>query len=211
VTQTLYFVRHGEVENPRHVVYARLPGFGLSDAGRRQALEAGRRLEAADLDLVVSSPLQRAVETATVLAEASGVEIRLDESLVEWRLGDRWADTVWEELPTQFPGELEAYLDHPDDLEFTDETLVDLAERMGDAAERWSRRGTVAIVSHQDPVQAVRLQMTGRPLTDLHRDKPGHAAVLRLDRSGPGWREVEVWSPDESRESSTIRVEETGI
>ncbi|RPI21428.1 MAG: histidine phosphatase family protein, partial [Actinobacteria bacterium] len=37
---TLLLMRHGEVENPRHVVYSDLPGFHLSAGGRAQAAAA---------------------------------------------------------------------------------------------------------------------------------------------------------------------------
>lgn len=169
----------------------------MSATGRRQAGEASRRLASVGLDLVVSSPLERAVETATAVAAASGVPLHIDEALVEWRLTDRWADIAWEDLPSRRPGELEAYLGHPVDLDFTTETLADLAERMARATERWAHRGTVALVSHQDTVQAARLRLTGRALADLHRDKPGHAAVLHLEQSSDGWREIDHWAPGE--------------
>jgi broad specificity phosphatase PhoE len=202
MTQSLYCVRHGEVANPGHVVYARLPGFSLSDVGRRQAEAAARWFERADLDVVVSSPLERAVETAAVVAGRSGAELQIDEALVEWRLGDRWAGTVWEDLPSRHPGELEAYLDHPDHLDFTPETLSAVAERMSAAAGRWAAHGVVALVSHQDTIQAARLELTGRPLADLHQVKPSHGAVVHLERSKDRWHEVGLWSPEQAPAAS---------
>ncbi|MFQ5427057.1 MAG: histidine phosphatase family protein, partial [Gaiellales bacterium] len=41
---TIHLVRHGEVENPDHVVYADLPGFGLSATGSAQAEAAANHL-----------------------------------------------------------------------------------------------------------------------------------------------------------------------
>ena len=64
LTCTLHLVRHGEVENPRGVIYGRLPGYNLSERGRRQAAAAARRLRDADLAAVWASPLERAQETA---------------------------------------------------------------------------------------------------------------------------------------------------
>lgn len=60
-------VRHGEVENPQHIFYGRLPGFRLSDRGRRQALAAADALRAQPVTALYSSPQQRAVETAAVI------------------------------------------------------------------------------------------------------------------------------------------------
>ena len=42
---TLYLVRHGEVHNPAGIIYGRLPGFGLSERGRRQIARAAEALQ----------------------------------------------------------------------------------------------------------------------------------------------------------------------
>jgi phosphohistidine phosphatase len=53
----------------------------LTAAGREKAEELGRRLARESLDAVVSSPLVRAVETATPIAEAAALELAIDERL----------------------------------------------------------------------------------------------------------------------------------
>ena len=58
--------------------------------------------------------------------------------------------------------------------------------------------GPLIIVSHQDPIQAARLSLTGRPLADLNRDKPQHAGVIELEaRSTVPWVECAMWAPDQ--------------
>ena len=200
----LHLVRHGEVNNPDHVVYADLDGFGLSERGVAQAEAAAARLASAPVALVVVSPLQRARETAGVIASAHpNARSIVDDRLTEWRLGSRWAGTVWEDLPDRFPGELEAYLAHPEDLPFSPETLEAAGERFAAAAaEAFASipTGDVVIVSHQDPVQAGRLTLTERSFDNFHQHKPGHAAVITLATSAepdPGWRRVDWWEPDQ--------------
>lgn len=193
----LYLVRHGEVHNPRHLCYGDLPRFGLSAAGRRQARAAAEHLAAADADLLLCSPLRRARETAGIIGRRLALPPVPDARLTEWRLGTRWAGVVWEELPLVFPGELEAYLDHPADLPFSPESLAATAERVVDLVDELGRThpGHRAIlVFHQDPLQAARLRLTGEPLTRLHTAKPGHAAVLTLVPGRP-WRLVAAWEP----------------
>jgi len=191
-------VRHGEVDNPRHVVYADLPGFRLSERGRRQAEAVADHLAGLDVALVVCSPLERAVATARPIAARHGLEPLVEPDLVEWRLASRWKDVPWEEIPTRFPGELEAYLAHPDALPFSPEPLAALAGRMVLAVERHcSPKGVTVFVTHQDPLQAARLALTGRPLRRLRESPPGHGAAIRLRRDGStgGWREVTAWEP----------------
>jgi broad specificity phosphatase PhoE len=80
---TVHLLRHGEVFNPDHVLYGRLPGFQLSLRGRQQAEVAAKFLAARPITYVVSSPLERAIQTATPLAEALGLDIATDERLIE--------------------------------------------------------------------------------------------------------------------------------
>ncbi len=193
----VHLTRHGEVENPKHLVYADLPGFRLSAVGRLQAKEAARYLAARPVVAVWSSPLERAIETAQFIAARHQLPVRVDEQLTEWHLSSRWSGIQWEDLPNRLPGELEAYLERPWDLDFTSETLEDLAERIADVAALLSERyldGDVVIVGHQDPIQAARLRLTGADHRRQQDGKPGHAAVVSFRPETP-WRELSVWEP----------------
>jgi broad specificity phosphatase PhoE len=89
---TVHVVRHGEVYNPRKVLYGRLPGFRLSNAGVAMAEQAASFLSDRDLTHIVSSPLQRAEETAAPIAAKFGLQVQLDERLIE-------ASNAFEGLP----------------------------------------------------------------------------------------------------------------
>jgi broad specificity phosphatase PhoE len=80
---TVHLLRHGEVHNPDGVLYGRLPGFRLSELGERQAQAAGDWLATRDIGYLVSSPLERARQTAAPLAAATGLEVAVDERLLE--------------------------------------------------------------------------------------------------------------------------------
>lgn len=64
---TLSLIRHGQVHNPEKVIYGRLPGFGLSDLGKRQVEGAADYLKNAAITAVYSSPLLRARQTAEIV------------------------------------------------------------------------------------------------------------------------------------------------
>jgi broad specificity phosphatase PhoE len=195
----VHLIRHGEVENPGNLVYASLPGFGLSELGRTQAAQAARHLGSQPVVAVWSSPLERALETASILARRFGLPVRVDDGLTEWMLLDRWSGTRWEDIDTAYPGELTAYLEHPTDLPFAPESLAEMASRITTTIEALATRhaeGDVVVVSHQDPVQAARLQLGGRDLGKLHQDKPGHASIVTF-RTGKPWKDLGMWSPDQ--------------
>ena len=79
----VHLVRHGEVENPKGVIYGRLPGYHLSERGRRQATAAADRLDERPVGVVWASPLERAQETAAEIAQRHEIEIVTDERLIE--------------------------------------------------------------------------------------------------------------------------------
>jgi broad specificity phosphatase PhoE len=79
----VHLVRHGEVENPRRVLYGRIPGFHLSPDGRVMAKAAADFLAGRDVTVLRSSPLERAVETAEPMASQFGLDIEIDKRLIE--------------------------------------------------------------------------------------------------------------------------------
>ena len=82
-TATVHLVRHGEVENPRGVLYGRIPGFHLSEAGRLMAKVAADFLAGRDITVLRSSPLERALETAEPVGAELGLPVEVDDRLIE--------------------------------------------------------------------------------------------------------------------------------
>jgi broad specificity phosphatase PhoE len=80
---TVHLLRHGEVYNPSGVLYGRMPGYHLSDLGRQMAQRVADSIRDRDITRLVSSPLERAQETAAPLAEALGIEIVTDPRVIE--------------------------------------------------------------------------------------------------------------------------------
>jgi broad specificity phosphatase PhoE len=79
----VHVLRHGEVYNPDGILYGRLPGFRLSDLGERMAVAAAEYLAGHDVTHLVSSPLERAQQTAEPFAAKFGLEIHSDDRLLE--------------------------------------------------------------------------------------------------------------------------------
>jgi broad specificity phosphatase PhoE len=79
----VHLLRHGEVHNPEKVLYGRLPGFFLYELGKEMADRAAQVLANRDVAAVISSPLERAAQTATPIAAAHKLEIGTDANLLE--------------------------------------------------------------------------------------------------------------------------------
>jgi broad specificity phosphatase PhoE len=79
----VHLLRHGEVHNPAGILYGRRPGFHLSDLGRTMADRIAESIGHRDITHIVSSPLERAQETAAPLAARLGLTPVLDERVIE--------------------------------------------------------------------------------------------------------------------------------
>ncbi|KQZ75799.1 histidine phosphatase family protein [Nocardioides sp. Root151] len=80
---SVHLLRHGEVHNPKGVLYGRMDGYHLSDRGREMAEVVAEAIKGRDITHLRVSPLERAQETARPLADARGLEIVTDERVIE--------------------------------------------------------------------------------------------------------------------------------
>ncbi len=175
-------IRHGEVHNPDAVIYAGLPGFGLSEAGHRQAAAVAEQLAGLPVAALYASPLDRAVETAGILAASAKVEVVTDERLHEWRHWGQWAGMTWERLRDEAQGAWQAYHDDPGSVT-SGESLAELGDRvlswLEDVRERHPS-GLVVAVSHLEPLRAALLRLRERPPSELFAITIGVGEVVRL-------------------------------
>ncbi|WP_404350253.1 histidine phosphatase family protein [Phycicoccus jejuensis] len=162
---TVHLLRHGEVHNPGQVLYGRLPGYHLSELGRHMAELAAEHLADHDVVHVVSSPLERAQETAAPVAAAHDLPVTVDERVLE-------AGNEFEGLPVAGG---QGLLRHPrlwpkmlNPLRPSwGEPYGEIVERMRSAivdARAAARGHEAVIVSHQAPIWMIRLATEGRPL-----------------------------------------------
>ncbi len=161
----VHLLRHGEVHNPDRVLYGRIDGFGLSQSGAAMAVTIADHVADLDITHLVSSPLQRAQETAAPISERLGLPVHIDDRLLEptnafegtrFGVGDgalkRPAN--WKHLRNPFrPSWGEPY--------------AEIAARMMAAvqAARAAAEGHQALcVSHQLPIWTLRRFLEGRRL-----------------------------------------------
>jgi broad specificity phosphatase PhoE len=82
-TTVVHLMRHGEVHNPTGVLYGRIPGFHLSELGRKMADRLAEHVAGRDIVELVTSPLERAQETMEPIAATFGITARIDERVIE--------------------------------------------------------------------------------------------------------------------------------
>lgn len=182
----VHLLRHGEVENPTKVLYGRLPGFVLSGLGVAMAERACAALAGRDIVHLVSSPLDRARQTAEPIARDFGLAVFLDPRVIEaanvfegqrFGVGDGalGKPSAWRHLYNPFtPSWGEPYRD----IAVRMEAAIHDARVAADGHE-------ALIVSHQLPIWIVRSRLEGRRLFhDPRRRQCGLASLTSLTYDG---------------------------
>jgi broad specificity phosphatase PhoE len=193
----LYLVRHCDVRNPDGVLYGHLPNFPLSDKGVHQAHALGRYFAKTTVRQIYSSPLERARQTAEIIASyLDSVPITYTEDLVETRFGFYLQGIPPKQVPWRRPLWL-VHMAWPGLLR-NDETVAGLAARlrrplMSLLADHPGEGGIC--VSHGDPIQGFWVTADGRPRYALHRLQCAKGGVLELDYEGAALEKLTYLSP----------------
>ena len=120
---------------------------------------------------MVSSPLQRARETAEAVAAALGVEVAVEPGLRETDFGD-WEGYTFAEVRAAWPRELDAWLADQAVAPPGGESFVDTTTRVRQARDRVLRTyggQRVVLVSHVTPIKTLLRLALDAPASALHR------------------------------------------
>jgi len=193
----VHLLRHGEVHNPDGVLYGRLDGFPLSELGHAMARRVADVLAGRDVRHLRASPLERARQTARPLADRFGLEVVVDERLVEAGSKLEGRRLVGGRGVLRDPGAW-WHLRNPVQPSWG-EPYTAVVARMLEAvrAARDSARGHEAVlVSHQLPIWATRLRLEGRSLVhDPRRRRCTLCSVTSLRFQGEHLLTIEYSEP----------------
>ncbi|RFT26000.1 histidine phosphatase family protein [Gardnerella vaginalis] len=184
---TIHFVRHGEVENPNHVLYERLPGFHLSNRGLKMAQATAKYIatvpQMRGISAIYSSPLERTQETAQQIANALQIgPIILDNRLIEaennfrgkrigYGEGALWKNNNWKLVSNLWkPSWGESY--------------KSIAARVGDFAREQVKNHPgeqIVAVTHESPIWSYRhLLETGHAEHNMLLRKTALASITSI-------------------------------
>ncbi len=186
---TLLLVRHGLIAATGRTLSGWTPGLHLDERGTRQARALRDRLARVPLAALVTSPLERCVETASILGEGRGLEVQPDERIGEVRYGD-WTgrdlkalakEPLWRVIQV-----------HPSAAEFPHgEPLRAVQSRAVDAVRDWNARlgadATWVLCSHGDVIKALLADALGMHLDLFQRLQvdPCSLSVVRYTQLRP--------------------------
>ena len=154
---TLLLLRHGQTTLS---IDRRFSGRGnppLTELGGQQAWRAAERLAGVSVDAIVTSPLDRAVRTATVVADRVGVPVTVDDGWIEIDFGS-WEGRTYAEVRAEDPEGLRGWLGFEDVAPHGGETFASCVRRVRSARDSLvaAHPGkTVLVVSHVTPIKTV--------------------------------------------------------
>ena len=189
---TLLLIRHGRTDaNANGVLAGRTPGVLLDEVGRSATQDLAKRLQDVKVSQVVSSPLERTVETAKILFSKDS-NIALEDRLLECDYGD-WQGSKLSELAVH---ELWPIVQQrPDEMIFPNgESMNDMSARACTAVREWDAKLTQehgdkvvwVAVSHGDIIKAICADAMGLPLRKFQSlmIEPASVSVIHYSESG---------------------------
>ena len=181
----LFLVRHGETESNRRGLALGRDDVPLNEKGRSQAQRLGRALAREPLAAVYSSPLRRTLDTARAVAAPHGLDVTIDERLIEMDIGEAEGLT-FAEVGSRFPGLMANWVgpSGPTHPMPGGERLLDVQQRawplLDDLAARHAEQ-TVAAVTHNFVILTLLARVLGLDLAQFRRLRHSVAAISVLD------------------------------
>lgn len=188
---TIVLVRHGRTSaNVSGVLAGRTPGVHLDPSGTEQATVVGQRLRKVPVDFLVSSPMQRTIETARLIAaeREQRIAVTRETGINEFDYGD-WSGRKISELAKKpLWSRIQST---PSAVTFPNgESMAAASARAIKAVRKWTaekEHGVVVMVSHGDIIKAILADALGMHLDLFQRIvvDPGSLSVIEYTQMRP--------------------------
>ncbi len=181
--QRFLLVRHGQSTfNIEGRLPSQLSGVPLTDEGRRQAHQAAVALAGLNLSAIISSPLERARETAEIIARGWGLPVREEPRLLDTEMG-RWAGRKISEVSKEDPAWLkfvEKPTEPPEGVEGFEQVRARVVAAIEDLRVDPTVGDDVVVVAHADVIKLIIAHYTGIPLDGARFIVIGNASISAL-------------------------------
>lgn len=149
----IFFVRHGVTSQTGTVLYGRTSGLALSDEGQDQAQAMASFLNDVKIDVVISSPLERAAQTAKAIADRHDLDVEIIEDFIDTDNGI-WTNRLMEDCRKE--PDWKIIQQTPSQYKFEGgESYIDILDRMDKATRLVVQKyegKSIVIASHRDPI-----------------------------------------------------------
>jgi len=147
----IILIRHGQTTWNEKNIFRGRADIALDEKGIQQARAIAQRLSTFNINIIYSSPLKRALETAQIIGTRLNINTEIDNNLIDFNFG-KWQGLTLEEIQKQFPELYEGWLRNPHTVKIPDgEDLNLVRKRVSKVLNKFLGDGesNIAIVSHR--------------------------------------------------------------
>lgn len=159
---TVYFLRHGKVENPKNIIYGRLPGFSLSVTGAKEIEQVAKYFQNNNVSHIYTSPLLRARQTANIIGRRIKLTPKVSRLITEVKIVFAGVEIA------EYERKLQPRLYSKEFIDKGSESIKEIEERMLRFLDMIKKRhsgGNILVISHGDPIMILKAKILGIPFT----------------------------------------------
>ena len=159
IVNMIIFLRHGQAENnTKKILAGRTPGINLTETGREQAEQAGAMLKSLNVSKIYSSPIDRAMQTASIVGKHCDVEPISDDRLIELDMG-KFTMIPYNEIFEKHGNEFLKFYEGSLEISHNGvESFAEVQKRVFDIVDFVKNKHkdeNVVLVTHMDPIKAI--------------------------------------------------------
>ncbi len=155
----IIFLRHGQAENnTKRILAGRTEGVPLTKTGVEQAERIAKYLKHMDVSAIYSSPIERASNTAKIVADYNSLNYKLDDRLIEIEMG-KFTRMNYDDMFAKYGNVfLKFYENDPIIAKCEVETFAEVQKRVLDMVGyivKKHKNQNVVLVTHMDPIKSM--------------------------------------------------------
>jgi broad specificity phosphatase PhoE len=180
---TVFFLRHAEsTANRNGILAGRIPDISLSERGFKESRKLVKTLSDLEFDLIISSPLQRCVETLTPFLKRSGKSLTLEPGFQEMDYGT-WSGKELKKLSKK--SEWKSVQSNPQKFRFPKgESFKEASRRVSAALERIEEQNPkkrILVATHGDIIKLAVTLTLGLPINKFQKLIVDPASISTVD------------------------------
>ena len=172
----MFLVRHGEVFNPKQIIYSKIPGYFLSDKGCKDIQNTEEKLsENGPFELIYASPMDRTRQSAEIISSIVGSTIEVEPRIIETDVG-----TFQGEPFTKLPKDYFSDASEEYGIESPKVVLNRMVSWFEEVRKKHAGRNLIAI-SHRDPIGALMNELNKTAAQKVENCFPDTAQAFQIE------------------------------
>jgi broad specificity phosphatase PhoE len=179
----LFLIRHGETDWNKQGKYTGQMDISINETGMDQARKVAKEMKNLEPEVIYSSDLKRALETAQAISEELGIQINKDKRLREIHQGE-WEGLHVNEIQEQYTNEFVARKENPTTVAAPGgESIGDVVIRVQSFLDEITKKhpvGGIVVASHGIVLGIIRTIAMGIPVSEVFKHIPENAKLYEV-------------------------------